>query len=79
MKKIIAIAAATLALGACTATPQMIEAQKGRCTQIGHKPGTTAHAECVERGTMQQQATQNGVAGAAATTAISGAIIRSMF
>ena len=71
------IAAATLT--ACTATPEMIEAQKNRCTQLGYTPGTVAHAQCAERGTGQQQAAQNAVAASAASQAISHAIWRSMF
>lgn len=51
-------------LAACTATPEMIEAQKVRCTQVGWSPGTAEHAACVERGTAQQQQTQNAVTGA---------------
>jgi len=57
---------ALVTLTACTATPQMIEAQKDRCTQIGYAIGTPEHAHCTERGTMQQQHTQNAVAGATA-------------
>jgi len=67
--KLTAIAAA-LTLTACTATPEMIEAQKDRCTQVGYTPGTTKHAECTERGTAQQQSTQNAaVVGAGAAVA----------
>jgi len=73
MKALILVAA--LALSACTATPEMIQAQKDRCTQVGYAPGTTAHAHCTERGTGQQQATQN----AAASQAIGAAIWRSMY
>ena len=71
------IAAATLT--ACTATPEMIAAQKDRCTQLGYAPGSVAHAQCAERGTGQQQAAQNAVAASAASQAITAAIIRNMF
>lgn len=74
MKTTIAITAAALALTACTATPEMINAQKDRCTQVGYTPGTPEHAQCTERGTSQQQGMQNAVAGAAATTAVSTAV-----
>lgn len=73
MKLTFAILAA-LAIAGCTATPQMIEAQKSRCTQVGYTPGTTAHAECTERGTAQQQATQNAAA-ASAGAAITGGLL----
>ena len=72
---IIALAGPT----ACTATPQMIAAQKDRCTEIGYAAGTVAHAQCVERGTAQQQATQNAVAGSVASTAASAAIVDALF
>jgi len=71
------IAAATLT--ACTATPEMIAAQKDRCTQLGYAPGTIEHAQCAERGTGQQQAAQNAVAASAASQAITAAIVRNMF
>jgi starvation-inducible outer membrane lipoprotein len=74
MKLAIIITTAAIALGACTATPQMIEAQKARCAQIGYTPGTTEHAECTERGTAQQQGTQNAVAGATAAGLAQAAI-----
>ena len=78
MKHLTIITAAALALSACTATPDMIEAQKDRCTQVGYAPGTPEHAACTERGTAQQQATQNAVTGSivsgAANAAIWGAI-----
>ena len=71
------IAAATLT--ACTATPEMIAAQKDRCTQLGYALGTIEHAQCAERGTGQQQAAQNAVAASAASQAITAAIVRNMF
>lgn len=67
------------ALTACTATPEMIAAQKDRCTILGYKPGTIEHAQCAERGTGQQQAAQNAVAASAASQVITTAIWRSMF
>ena len=76
--KLTAIAAA-LTLTACTATPEMIEAQKDRCTQIGYTPGTADHAACVERGTAQQQSTLNAVAGTATSAIITSAIISSFW
>jgi starvation-inducible outer membrane lipoprotein len=79
MKAAITLTAAALALTACTATPEMIAAQKVRCAQVGHAPGTTEHALCVERGTMQQQQTQNAVAGSAAAVAINSALIDAIF
>ena len=74
MKTIILATFAALALSACTATPQMIDAQKSRCAQIGYEPGTLAHAQCTERGTEQQQITQNAVAGSVAAGAMQAAI-----
>lgn len=74
MKHFTIITAAALALGACTATPEMIDAQKSRCTQVGYAPGTPEHAQCTERGTAQQQATQNAVAGATVAGAVNAAI-----
>lgn len=74
MKTTIAIIAIAT-LTACTATPEMIEAQKDRCTQVGYAPGTTEHAQCTERGTAQQQAAQNATAGALASSAGTAAII----
>ena len=78
MKHLTIITTAALALTACTATPDMIEAQKDRCSQVGYAPGTPEHAACTERGTAQQQATQNAVTGSivsgAANAAIWGAI-----
>lgn len=79
MKRLSLILAAVLTLGACTATPEMIAAQKDRCTQLGYTPGTLDHAQCAERGTGQQQAAQNAVAASAASQAISTALIRSFF
>lgn len=76
--KAISLIAATFIAG-CTATPEMIDAQKDRCTQVGYQPGTTEHAQCTERGTSQQQATQNAVAGAAAAGAINAAIINALW
>lgn len=73
MKLTIILAAATLA--ACTTPPEMIAAQAGRCTQIGYTPGTIDHAQCVERGTIQQQGAQNDIA----TTALNAAIINAIF
>lgn len=70
---------AAAALTACTATPEMIAAQKDRCTQLGYAPGTIQHAQCAERGTGQQQAAQNAVAASAASQAIATAIWRSAF
>lgn len=58
----------------CTATPQMIAAQQDRCSQIGYAPGSLDHAQCVERGTMQQQQTQNAVTGSVAAGAANAAI-----
>ena len=78
MKLKLTVIAAALGLTACTATPEMIEAQKDRCTQVGYTPGTTKHAECTERGTAQQQSTQNaaavGAGAAVAHTAILSAL-----
>lgn len=79
MKHITTITAAALALTACTATPEMIEAQKSRCSQVGYAPGTVAHAQCTERGTAQQQATQNAVTGAVAAGAVNAAIWNAIF
>jgi len=70
---------AALTVGACTATPEMIEAQKNRCTQVGYTPGTTEHAKCTERGTAQQQSTQNAVAGVTAASAMNAAIINALW
>ena len=77
MKTPIALFAA-LAIAGCTATPAMIDAQKGRCSQIGYAPGTPEHAACVERGTMQQQGTQNAVAGSVAAGAVQGMIFNAL-
>jgi starvation-inducible outer membrane lipoprotein len=77
--KPIAIITATLALTACTATPEMIAAQKDRCTQVGYAPGTVAHAQCTERGTAQQQQTQNAVAGSVVAGALNAAIWNSIW
>ena len=63
---------------ACTATPEMIEAQKSRCTQVGYTPGTLEHAQCAERGTTQQQEMQNAAAGAVGAVGVGtilGAIV----
>lgn len=79
MKRTTATIALLTALGACTATPEMIDAQKGRCSQTGYTEGTIEHAQCVERGTMQQQQTQNAVVGAAAEAAIATALINAFF
>lgn len=79
MKKTTATIALLATLGACTATPEMIDAQKGRCTQTGYAEDTIEHAQCVERGTMQQQQTQNAVVGAAANAAITTAFINAFF
>jgi len=80
MKTAITLTTAAIVLGACTATPQMIEAQKSRCAQIGYALGSAEHAACTERGTSQQQQTQNAVAGATAAglaqAAIWNAILR---
>lgn len=70
MKRTLTAIAAALALTACTATPEMIEAQKDRCTQVGYKPGTAEHAQCTERGTMQQQSAQNATAASIASSAV---------
>lgn len=75
----LSLIAATLALSACTATPEMIAAQKDRCTDLGYAPGSIAHAQCAERGTGQQQSAQNAVAASAASQAIASAIWRSAF
>ncbi len=66
------IAAATLT--ACTASPEMIEAQKDRCTAVGYQPGTPEHAQCTERGTSQQQAVQNAMLGVAGGTVAGSAV-----
>lgn len=79
MKTTIAITAAALALTACTATPEMIEAQKSRCTQVGYKPGTIEHAQCADRGTTQQQGAQSAVAGSIAAGAVNAAIISALW
>lgn len=79
MKKTIVALAAAASVSACTATPEMIAAQQDRCTQLGYQPGTIEHAQCAERGTMQQQQTQNAVAGAVAATAFQAAILDAMF
>jgi len=78
MKLKITMAILATSLAACTATPEMIEAQKARCTQVGWKPGTPEHAQCVERGTFQQQQMQNAAAGAAGSAA-AGAAIGALF
>lgn len=77
MKRLIPLCLA-LGTAACTATPQMIAAQRDRCTAVGWKPGTADHAACVERGTTQQQGMQNAVA-AGAGTAAAGAVIGRLF
>lgn len=69
-----AVLAAILGLSACTATPQMIEAQKSRCTQLGYAVGSLEHAQCADRGTIQQQGMQNAAAGAAAGLAVDAII-----
>ena len=74
MKTAIIITTAAIALGACTATPAMIDAHKARCAQIGYAPGSPEHAACTERGTAQQQGTQNAVAGATAAGLAQGII-----
>jgi len=79
MTRTITAIAAALTLTACTATPEMINAQKDRCTKVGYTPGTTEHAQCTERGTAQQQSTQNAVAGAAAAGAINAAIVNALW
>ncbi len=66
------IAAATLT--ACTASPEMIEAQKDRCTAVGYQPGTPEHAQCTERGTTQQQQMQNAMLGVAGGTVAGSAV-----
>lgn len=73
MKPIITLVAA-LALTACTATPEMIAAQKDRCSQVGYAIGTIDHAQCTERGTAQQQQTQNAVAGSVVAGAVNAMI-----
>lgn len=78
MKRTITILS-LLALTACTATPEMIAAQQGRCTQLGYQPGTIEHAQCAERGSMQQQQAQNAVLGATAPAAASAAIINAIW
>lgn len=78
MKRTVSLLALA-ALTACTATPEMIEAQKGRCTQLGYTAGTEAHAQCAERGTMQQQQTQNAVAGSIGATVVNAAILNAIF
>lgn len=79
MKTLIITLATAFALGACTATPEMIAAQKDRCTQIGYKPGTLEHAQCAERGTGQQQAAQNAAAASAASQVASRVIFNNLF
>jgi hypothetical protein len=79
MRKLTLTLIAAASLTACTATPEMIAAQKERCTSLGYKPGTIEHAQCAERGTGQQQAAQNAVAASAASQVITTAIWRSMF
>jgi len=66
--------AAAASLAACTATPEMIAAQKDRCTQVGYAPGTVDHAHCTERGTAQQQSAQNAAAASTANAIIWHAI-----
>jgi len=78
MKTALTITLAAIALTACTATPQMIQAQKDRCTQIGYAIGTPEHAHCTERGTMQQQDTQNAVAGSVAAATVQSLIWSAM-
>ena len=79
MRKLTLTLIAAASLTACTATPEMIAAQKDRCTSLGYKPSTIEHAQCAERGTGQQQAAQNAVAASAASQVITTAIWRSMF
>lgn len=66
--------AVAASLAACTATPEMIAAQKDRCSQVGYAEGTIDHAHCTERGTMQQQQTQNAVTGSVLAGAANAAI-----
>ncbi len=79
MKRTITAIALAALLSACTATPEMIEAQKGRCTQTGYAEGTLAHAQCVERGTMQQQSAQNAALVSGANAAMATALIHTFF
>lgn len=78
MKLAIALIGSVIALSACTATPQMIEAQKSRCTQLGYAQGTLEHAQCADRGTMQQQGVQNAAMGVAVEGAMLAAILNNM-
>lgn len=73
-KTIFALTAA-LTAAACTATPEMIAAQKERCSSIGYAPGTVEHAQCAERGTMQQQSAQNAAVGSALNYALTEALL----
>jgi hypothetical protein len=75
---LLAIATAAM-LTACTATEEMIAAQKDRCTNLGYKPGTPQHAECAERGTLQQQATQNAAVASAFSSVLNRAIWSNAF
>lgn len=76
MKKLMILSTVVLtALSACTTTDEMIAGQLDRCAKIGYRPGTVAHAQCAERGTMQQQHAQNAATGAVVSTVLTAALL----
>lgn len=75
MKTTTLILTAALALSACGMTPEQIAAQAERCAAYGHKSGTPDHAYCVERGAVQQKASQDAVAGAVTAEVLTYAIL----
>lgn len=79
MKRTIAAITMAASLAACTATPEMIAAQKDRCSQVGYAPGTLDHAQCTERGTAQQQNTQSALVGTAASAVMTAALLDAFF
>ena len=76
MKRAI-ITAAFVGLTACTATPEMVNAQRQKCAQIGYVVDSPDFLACVERGVGMGETTQNAVAGAAVSSALATAIISS--
>ena len=72
------ISSATIIAG-CTATPQMVEAQKGKCTQIGYAVGSPAYLACVERGVQMGEAGQNAAAASAASATVALGVANLLF
>ena len=79
MKLKILTVTAAIALAGCTATDEMISAQLDRCTKLGYTPGTPEHAQCAERGTMQQQQAQNAAVAGTGTAIATGIIYDALF